>query len=374
MHVGAEMFFSSRGNFDRPAGTPVSTERAAVQRGLAELRELPLQGPDRRRRLGVRRRPAQVGAAERARFNPRNRDEQRVLNYSAIFDEVEDFEANIRNVSGPGPLAAAAARAATRRRRRARSTRPTACCSATTATPTVAPCVINAFAKPNAGRAAVHGHAARQHRRRSRRSTALREWVRVRRAHAERRRSRRDAAGGGVDAPRTIAQGRSALPGRRLRELPRRRRRGRRAARTSSRRPPRPRSRPRPTPPPTGRRSPRSARSTSTRFLRDIGSFNLGVPGGGNDSAPNIGGDEKAAAGARRRRRAAAAATASASTTTATARATASTCRRCWASTPCRPTTTTAPARRSPASSTTSSTARPTARGRTAPRPRRRRR
>ena len=32
-----------------------------------------------------------------------------MLNYSAIFDEVEDFDANIRNVSGPGPLAAAVA-------------------------------------------------------------------------------------------------------------------------------------------------------------------------------------------------------------------------------------------------------------------------
>ena len=41
--------------------------RAAVERGLAELRELPLQGPDRRRRLGLRRRPAQVRAAQRRR-------------------------------------------------------------------------------------------------------------------------------------------------------------------------------------------------------------------------------------------------------------------------------------------------------------------
>ncbi len=29
-----------------------------------------------------------------------------MLNYSAIFDEVQDFELNIRNVSGPGPLSA----------------------------------------------------------------------------------------------------------------------------------------------------------------------------------------------------------------------------------------------------------------------------
>src|SRR5262249_26705380 len=39
-----------------------------------------------------------------ASFNPFNRSQQRVLNYSAIFDEIEDFEINIRNVSGPGLL------------------------------------------------------------------------------------------------------------------------------------------------------------------------------------------------------------------------------------------------------------------------------
>ena len=38
--------------------------RAAVQRRLAGLQQLPLQGADRRRGLGVRHRPAQVGAAE----------------------------------------------------------------------------------------------------------------------------------------------------------------------------------------------------------------------------------------------------------------------------------------------------------------------
>ena len=48
-------------------------------------------------------------------FNPQNRDQQKLLNYSAIFDEIEDFEANIRNVSGPGNLA---------RRYPARSRRP----------------------------------------------------------------------------------------------------------------------------------------------------------------------------------------------------------------------------------------------------------
>src|SRR5262249_21166965 len=40
-------------------------------------------------------------------FNPHDPNDQRILNYSAIFDEVEDFELNIRNVSGPSPLTAA---------------------------------------------------------------------------------------------------------------------------------------------------------------------------------------------------------------------------------------------------------------------------
>ena len=39
-------------------------------------------------------------------FNPRDRDEQRILNYSAQRDETQDFTLNVRNVSGPGPLPA----------------------------------------------------------------------------------------------------------------------------------------------------------------------------------------------------------------------------------------------------------------------------
>ncbi len=64
VQVGAEMFFSSRGHFDRARRHGLD-RRAALERGLAGLRELPLRGPDRRRGLGVRRRPAQVGAAQR---------------------------------------------------------------------------------------------------------------------------------------------------------------------------------------------------------------------------------------------------------------------------------------------------------------------
>ena len=40
-----------------------------------------------------------------ASFNPNDRNQQKILNYSAVNDEVEDFDLNIRNVSGPGPLA-----------------------------------------------------------------------------------------------------------------------------------------------------------------------------------------------------------------------------------------------------------------------------
>ena len=40
-------------------------------------------------------------------FNPRNRTQQRILNYSAQRDETQDFTLNVRNVSGPGPLATA---------------------------------------------------------------------------------------------------------------------------------------------------------------------------------------------------------------------------------------------------------------------------
>ena len=103
--VGAEMFFCSRGNFNRPAGTTVSTnERLSSEgwqtcaschfKGLTDSIVWPF-GTGPRKSVPLN-----------ATFNPHNRNQQRILNYSAIFDEVEDFEANIRNVSGPGPLAA----------------------------------------------------------------------------------------------------------------------------------------------------------------------------------------------------------------------------------------------------------------------------
>src|SRR5262245_15530571 len=102
--VGAEMFFSSRGNFNRPPGTSVSTNERLSQDGWQGCASCHFKGltdgivwsfPD-----GPRK-----SIPLNATFTPSNRTEQRMLNYTPIRDEVEDFELNIRNVSGPGPLA-----------------------------------------------------------------------------------------------------------------------------------------------------------------------------------------------------------------------------------------------------------------------------
>jgi YVTN family beta-propeller protein len=171
--VGAEMFFGSRGNFSGP-GSPTSerlssegwqscsschfkglTDSVVWSFGTGPRKSLPLN----------------------ASFNPRNRDQQKILNYSAVNDEVEDFDLNVRNVSGPGALAT-----------------PLACAIPPPATSAfdpahgliigddgnvgVAPCVINAIpAKANANRQQVTvtlpgSNTAVPAQ------TALREWVR----------------------------------------------------------------------------------------------------------------------------------------------------------------------------------------------------
>ncbi len=100
--VGAEMFFSSRGNFDPIPGTNSLHDRLSSE-GWQSCASCHFKGLTD----GV---IWQFAAGPRksvplnATFNPHRRAAQRVLNYSAIFDEVEDFEINIRNVSGPGPL------------------------------------------------------------------------------------------------------------------------------------------------------------------------------------------------------------------------------------------------------------------------------
>ena len=125
--VGAEMFFSSRGHFDRPAGATVSTDERLSSDGWQSCSSCHFKGltdsvvwsfPD-----GPRKSIPLNGT-----FNPNNPNDARAQNYSAIRDEVEDFELNVRNVSGPGALAAAlpCANPAGGGRPRACSTRTTA--------------------------------------------------------------------------------------------------------------------------------------------------------------------------------------------------------------------------------------------------------
>jgi hypothetical protein len=216
-----------------------------------------------------------------ATFNPFNRAQQRLLNYSAIFDEVEDFEANIRNVSGPGNLAAPI---------NGNSLDPNhGLLIGDAGDLNVAPSAVNAFALANANRAqltvTLPGSANKVPA-----LTALREWVR----NAVRTPNAPLSGAAFTNAPLAtdIAQGRGLFLKAgcadchgglnwtvSLKDF---------------------------TSPPAGaeiftERNPTNftgnpvAAQYLNRFLRDIGSFNLGVPGQGNLLGNNIGADEKAA-------------------------------------------------------------------------------
>jgi YVTN family beta-propeller protein len=108
--VGAEMFFSSRGSFDRPANADadISTVQRLSQDGWQACSSCHFKGLTDgviwAFGTGPRKSVNLAGT-----FNPEDRSEQKILNYSGIFDEIEDFEDNIRNTSGPGALAAAIA-------------------------------------------------------------------------------------------------------------------------------------------------------------------------------------------------------------------------------------------------------------------------
>jgi YVTN family beta-propeller protein len=103
IQVGKEIFFSSRGLFDRPDGTTVSTRDRLSSEGWQNCASCHFggltDGTIWQFGSGPRKSVPMNGT-----WDPRNPDDQRILNYSAIFDEVQDFEANIRNVSGPGNL------------------------------------------------------------------------------------------------------------------------------------------------------------------------------------------------------------------------------------------------------------------------------
>lgn len=284
--VGAEIFFSSRGNFNRPAGASVSTSDRLSSEGWQSCSSCHFRGLTDgvvwQFNTGPRK-----SVPLNATFNPRLNTEQRVLNYSAIFDEIEDFELNVRNVSGPGPLAA-----------------PLACSAPPPAVSTfdpnhglligdnndinLAPCTINAFAKPNAERPQVEvslpgGGTALPA------MSALREWVRraVRTPHAP-----LTSRGVGNRSSRSrIRQGRALFS-----------QAGCTACHVGGKwtistkdftSPPAAGELATETVPPAVFGAPVNAQYLN-RFLRDIGSFNLGVPNGGNPIGANIGGAEKA--------------------------------------------------------------------------------
>ena len=103
--VGAEMFFASRGQFDRPAGaTGVSTSERLSSEGWQSCSSCHFNGPDRQRRVGFGTGPRK-SLPLNASFNPADRDGAEDPQLLRRQRRVEDFEINIRNVSGPGNLA-----------------------------------------------------------------------------------------------------------------------------------------------------------------------------------------------------------------------------------------------------------------------------
>lgn len=275
--VGAEMFFSSRGNFDTIPGTNSLRDRLSSE-GWQSCASCHFKGLTD----GV---VWQFAAGPRksvplnSTFNPQNRSQQRLLNYSAIFDEVEDFEANIRNVSGPGALAVPI---------NGNALNPNHGLLIGDADDlNVAPGVVNSFTTPNANRAQVTvtlpGSTNKVPA-----LTAMREWVR----NAVRTHNSPLPSFPGAPSAADISAGRQLFLNAgcaschgglnwtvSVKDF---------------------------TSPPGGseiftERNPTNFTGNPVgaqylnRFLRDIGSFNLGVPGQGNNLGNNIGADEKAA-------------------------------------------------------------------------------
>ena len=271
--VGAEMFFSSRGNFDAIPGTNSLRDRLSSE-GWQSCASCHFKGLTD----GV---VWQFAAGPRksvplnATFSPHKRTEQRVLNYSAIFDEVEDFEINIRNVSGPGPLTGGALDP-----NHGLLIGPGGDLN-------VSPTAVNAFALANANRDQVTvtlpGSANKVPA-----LTAMREWVR----NAVRTPNGPLAGLSNAPSASDLVMGRDLFLKAAcatchgglnwtvsVKDF---------------------------TSPPAGaeiftERTPPQVIGNPVgtqylnRFLRDIGSFNLGVPGQGNPLGNNIGADEKAA-------------------------------------------------------------------------------
>ena len=283
--VGKEVFFSSRGHFVRPAGTTVSTDERLSQDGWQNCASCHFQGLTDGNIWAFGTGPRK-SVPLNATWSPSNPNDQRVLNYSAIFDEVQDFELNIRNVSGPGPLITAV---------NGSLLDPIhGLLISDTGDINSPPLVVNAFAKPNAGRPQLKVKLPGSNTEWPA-LDSMKEWVRfsVRTPNGLLTTQDLSLGGGspigGLD-PTTVAQGKRLFF-----------QAGCQACHGGSKWTI---SNKDFTSPPAAGDIATEAPVTTTigaqflpRFLKDINSFNLGVPGGTNPIGGNIGGIEKNEAG-----------------------------------------------------------------------------
>jgi len=285
LQVGKEIFFASRGVFDGGKTNRLSSEgwQNCASCHFAGLTDGNIWAFN----AGPRKSVPLNGT-----WNPHDANDQRVLNYSAIFDEVQDFEANIRNISGPGPLAGGALDPAH------------GLLISDTGDINTAPAVLNSFLKPNAGRpqltVTLPGSGKPWPA-----LDAMNEWARfnIRTPNAPLTDNQISSANGGisksdVDAGRKLffKAGCQTCHG------------GGKWSNSSRDFAPPPAGTELATevagalPPPGGSPAPPAGvNPVGAQFLfnklQDINSFNLGVNGGGNPIGANIGGPEKATDG-----------------------------------------------------------------------------
>ena len=285
LQVGKEIFFSARGHFVRPPGTTVSTDERLSSEGWQNCASCHFQGLTDGNIFAFGTGPRK-SVPLNATWSPSNPNDQRVLNYSAIFDEVQDFEINIRNVSGPGPLIT-----------------PTngsvldpvhGLLISDTGDINFAPAVLNAFARPNAGRPQLAVQLPGSNTQWPA-LDAMKEWVRfsVRTPNGLLTTQELSLGGGSPTGglnPTDVAQGRRLFF-----------QAGCQACHGGSKWTISSKDF---TSPPAAADIATEAPVTTTigaqflhRFLKDINSFNLGVAGGPNLFGDNIGGIEKNEAG-----------------------------------------------------------------------------
>ena len=177
--VGAEQFFSSRGRYDQPAGTTISIGERLSTDGWQACSSCHFKGLTDGVVWTFNNGPRK-SISLNGTFDPHDRledvSEQRVLNYSAVRDEVEDFDLNIRDTSGPGGLLNA--QACSDPPPDTSNFDPNHGLIIGDTNAQLAACVINNFAKSNTGRnemtVTLPGSSIAV-----KASAALTEWVRV---------------------------------------------------------------------------------------------------------------------------------------------------------------------------------------------------